>query len=221
MTTAQLEKMKAIEPGGRILLQGVSWSLYEHLLQELGESHLFFTYDRGDLEIMSPSLRHDRRKTIIARMVELAAFVLNMDVMGCGSTTCKRPDLEKGLEPNEWYYIQNYDRMWDKEDLELEKDPPPDLAIEADITNSSIDRAGIYASLAVPELWRWDGKTIRYFALRSGVYSPIQDSIALPGLTAAKLQEFIDMSRTVKENEVVHLFADWAKTHVRRWEAQH
>jgi len=215
MTTAQLERLKAADTGGRILLQGVSWPLYEQMLKELGESHWFFTYDRGDLEIMSPSLRHDRRKTIIARLIELAGFVLDFNIMGCGSTTCKRPDLEKGLEPDEWYYVQHYEEQWTKEELDLEKDPPPDLAIEVDITNSSLDRTGIYVSLGVPELWRWNGKTIRFFALRDGAYAAVAESLALPGLTMVKLQEFIDMSRTAKENEVLNAFAEWARQNMK------
>ena len=51
--------------------------------------------------------------------------------------TCDRQDLARGLEPDQCYYIQNEGKVWGKDHIDLQIDPPPDLAIEIDITSSS------------------------------------------------------------------------------------
>ena len=97
---------------------------------------------------------------------------LEIDISGVGSTTLQLEVEDRGLEPDECYYIQNESRVRNEEDLDLTRDPPPDLAIEVDITRSSLDRAGIYASLRIPEIWRYDGKTLRIYRLaRKGHYN--------------------------------------------------
>src|SRR3954471_11347858 len=95
----------APSPSGPVVLHGVSWETYERLLDELDEQHIFLTYDSGELEIMAPSPYHERYKTLLARFIETMTLELEMKVVSGGSTTFRREDLEKGLEPDECYYI--------------------------------------------------------------------------------------------------------------------
>jgi Uma2 family endonuclease len=176
-------------------LHGVSWRTYEALLADVGEqmSSLQLTYDRGELELMSPGGLHDRYKTRFGRMVEILTEELDIPIDGCGSTTLRRGDVEKGLEPDEAFYIQNEFRVRGKMEMDLAVDPPPDLAIEIDITSRSVDREGIYASLGVPELWRYDGDTLRIFALGpDGKYARTETSRAFPFLPIAEFAAFFD-----------------------------
>ena len=133
-----------------ILLKNISWKTYESLLNEIGEhGGISLTYDRGNLEIMTPSAPHEKSGELLGNFVEVLTDELNVDICSLGSLTCKREDLERGLEPDKCYYIQNEDVVWNKEQIDLNEDPPPDLAIEIDITSSSIDRLELYASLGV------------------------------------------------------------------------
>src|SRR4051812_19608195 len=95
-----------------IVLEDVSWSFYERLLREVGDRHLRITYDEGRLEIVSPiSLEHELWKGRIRRLVEMTAFAMRIRFLAAGSTTLKRKDRRKGLEPDECYFLQGAERM--------------------------------------------------------------------------------------------------------------
>src|SRR4051794_33080214 len=113
----------------RVVLNGVSWSTYQSLLAEVGDRPIRLTFNQGRLEIMSPSFLHERVKTIIRHLIEVYAEAMEIHIEGAGSTTFDREDLQKGLEPDECYYIAHADAVIGKRDLDLTIDPPPDLAI--------------------------------------------------------------------------------------------
>ena len=120
----------------RVLISNVSWHTYESLLTDLEEQPgTKLTYDRGWLEIMTPLVSHESSKKLLGRFVEAATEELNIEMRSLGSLTCKRQDLERGIEPDQCYYMQNEAVMRGKE-VDLSVDPPPDLAIEVDITGS-------------------------------------------------------------------------------------
>ncbi len=140
-------------PQAGFLLKNISWQTYESLVNELAEQPgIRLTYDRGNLEIMTPSAPQGGSKKILGRFVESVSEELNIEICSLGSLTCRREDLARGLEPDQCYYIENEDVVWDKEQIDLNQDPPPDLVVEIDITSSSIDRLSLYASLGVPEV---------------------------------------------------------------------
>ena len=92
-------------PSQRFLLQGMSWDFYEHLLAELDNRPIRVTYDRGALELMSPSYRHEIYSDLLGSMVKAIAEELGLPIMAAGSTTFRRESLERGLEPDECFYI--------------------------------------------------------------------------------------------------------------------
>ena len=54
-----------------ILLTNISWKTYESLLNELTQQGgIRLTYDRGNLEIMTPSAPHEGNKQILGRFVK-------------------------------------------------------------------------------------------------------------------------------------------------------
>jgi Uma2 family endonuclease len=131
------------------LIYDVSWDEYDALMTALPERRLPHTYDRGTLEIMSPSKPHEWIKKLIGRMVESMTLELNIPIQSVGSTTLRRELLKRGLEPDDSYYIANEARVRGKETLDLQSDPPPDLVIEVDVTSSCLDRLDVYAALRV------------------------------------------------------------------------
>src|SRR4051812_43516727 len=127
-------------PGQQLVLEGVPWRTYTQLLRLFDDRHLRLTYDQGTLEIMSPLPIHELYKKLIDRLVSTLVEELDWNMASYGSTTFKSRKRERGLEPDECYWIQNESTVRGQDILDLSKVPPPDLAIEIDITNSSLDR---------------------------------------------------------------------------------
>jgi Uma2 family endonuclease len=176
----------------RVVLDGISWGLYQQMLAEIGDGHTRLTYDQGRLEIMSPGPRHERVKKILARLVEAYGEELDIAVEGFGSTTFDREDLQKGLEPDECYYVANAERMAGREEFDFAVDPPPDLAIEIDISPPQVGRQPIYGALGVPEIWRYDGNLVTpLHRTPAGTYITASHSLAFPELSMAELNRFL------------------------------
>lgn len=113
-------------PEQRVVLRNLSWETYERLLSELGDgSSPRFTFDRGVLEIMSPSTEHERYNLRIADLVGVLADEINLEVEGLGASTFTREDLERGFEADSCFYVQNVERVHNKERIDLEIDLPP------------------------------------------------------------------------------------------------
>jgi Uma2 family endonuclease len=121
--------------------------------------------------------------------------------------------LKKGLEPDECYYVQHAADVEGKDELDLKKDPPPDLAIEIDITHRSIPRLPIYAALGVPEVWRFDGLKLTVLILGDdGKYRPATSSLAFPFLPMETFSSFLLRLASEPQIAVLREFRDWVKT---------
>ena len=199
----------------RLLLHAVDWRTYEKFLDAVGERPLRLTYDRGNLEIMAPSWNHEWWGRRIAFLIPLLGAELNVEVQGGGSTTFRREDLDRGLEPDECFYVGEHAvQMLGLRNLDLSRDPPPDLAIEIDITSSSLNRQGIYAALGVRELWRYDGESLRVLRLGAdGTYEGCEQSPSFPSLPLAAFAEFLQQTQAVGEASLIRLFQEWARAH--------
>jgi Uma2 family endonuclease len=199
----------------RFLLYDIGWQGYQQLLDILGDRPIRVTYDRGNIELMSPSHAPESYGYLLARFVETLTEELNLPIKGGGSTTFNREDVDRGLEPDECYYIQNEPRVRGKKKIDLTRDPPPDLALEVDITSSSLDRMGIYAALKVPELWRLDGQTLRVYILQpDGQYALSDRSAAFPFLPLAEIVRFLQLSDTMDETSLVRSFRAWVRDQI-------
>lgn len=196
----------------RLVLYNVPWSTYETLLN-LFEQHpsLRMNYDSGRLELMTVSQLHEMLKKLLARLFEALTEELNIDVLSLGNLTNKRKDLEKGLEPDDSWYIQHEAQMRNKE-IDWEVDPPPDLFIEAEVSQSFVSRMTICAKLGVPEIWRYNGRQIRFFSLGDdGAYHEIELSVAIPQLRPEHLQPFLDQRGELSETQLVKSFRQWVR----------
>lgn len=210
LMSATLTKPEIAE---RVVLRGVSWEVYETLLREIGDQPLYLTYDDGDLEIMSPSPDHETWKTLIGRMIELLTLEKDVEVRSLGSTTFKRRDLGKGLESDECYYLAHESVVRHQRELDLRRDPPPDLVVEVDISHHAVSRERIYAAMGVPELWRFDGERLEALILGpDGSYRRQDRSRAFAWLVVAELQRFLEMRRQSSETAVMRAFRDWLRS---------
>jgi Uma2 family endonuclease len=201
------------EPTGTpLVLHDITWDDYEAMLRIVGERRIRITYDGGTMEVRMPSQRHEQAAQLLGLFIPRLAEELEIPYEPLGMTTWKKPGAEKGLEPDQCYYIQNQAVVREKEVLDLETDPPPDLAIEVDITSSSLDRIGIYAELRVPEVWRYDGQTLTMHQLQpDGLYHPCETSQGFPGLRPADVERFLELGRTMDKIGWARELRNWVR----------
>jgi Uma2 family endonuclease len=194
----------------RTVLRNISWQTFEALLKETGEDRgSRFAYDCGTLEIMTPLYEHENPKIQFDRFILVLAEELEIEIKSAGSTTLKRRIANRGIEPDNCYYIQNEPAVRGRQELDLETDPPPDLAIEIDISSSSVDKFGIYSALGVPELWRYNGRVLKFYQLTEGQYIECEFSIAFPLVSVTEMSRFIEQSKTTGEIALLKSFRAW------------
>jgi len=199
-----------------VYLEDVSWDEYERLRDSVGERPIRFTYDEGRLEIMTLSHEHEFERTLLGRFIGFLAAILNIPMRSGGMNTMKQALLEKGLEPDECYWIQHATQMRRKKRLDLDVDPPPDLAIEIDVSHSALNRMAIYAALLVPEVWRWRrGKLSVHLLSPDGSYKKSDRSLAFPFLPMDQMQRFLDKSSTIDETPLMREFMQWVERELK------
>ncbi len=201
----------------RVILHGISWQTYEHLLADCRDTHsAHFAYDRGVLEIMAPSFDHERINRLLHTVFETLAEEMGIDFENAGSTTFRREDLDRGFEPDTCFYMQNVQTVRGKKRRDLAVDPPPDLVIEVDISSPSLDKFPIYAGLGIPEVWRYDSNNVSIFRLANQAYQLVIASVALPGVTNEVLSQFLADSVSSPRPVWARSLREWAQQHVNR-----
>jgi Uma2 family endonuclease len=177
----------------RIVLRGVGWEIYEALLARLEGQPIRLTYDRGDLELMAPSYDHEHYKKLMGRLIETVTEELDLPCSSAGSTTWRKQIEDRGLEPDDCFYLSSLAKVAGRVP-DLSVDPPPDLALEIEISRSMLDRMTIYAAIGVPEVWRFDGETLHVHLLQiDGTYAPSSTSLNFPFLSPHEVENWLGM----------------------------
>jgi len=185
-----------LEKTQSVVLHNISWDSYKQITDSLqDQTPAHFTFDRGKLEIMVLSLKHENLKKILAMLFERLSEALEIEIFAGGSTTFQREDLERGFEPDECYYVKNADVMRGKDNVDLRFDPPPDLTIEVDVKHSSLNRMSIFAAIEIPEVWRYDGEKLTIYLLENGGYNESEASSVLPSASSSKLSNLVDAGK--------------------------
>lgn len=176
----------------RVVIRGVGWQGYQNLLSLVGNQPVRLTYDRGDVELMSPLFRHERNKSRLGPMVVILTEELDIPMICVGSTTLKREDLDCGLEADESFYLRSHSLIRDVAHLDMSADPPPDLAVEIEISRSALNRLAIYDALGVPEIWRFDGKILKVLVRQAdGTYRESAEGEAMPWISIEEIRQFV------------------------------
>ncbi|WP_066376192.1 Uma2 family endonuclease [Anabaena sp. CA = ATCC 33047] len=204
-----------VPPGQKVLLRDVSWEELEAILEELGEHRAArIAYDRGILEIMSPLPEHEYGKEIISDLVKALLEELDIEFRCLGSTTFKNQFMAQGIEPDQCFYIANESKIRGKKRLDLTVDPPPDLALEIDITSRT--HPNIYKSLQVPELWRFENGNLQINILQDGVYIESQISFNFPQVPLIDvIPQYLEESRIIGRNATLKNFRIWVRQQIQ------
>ena len=196
----------------RVLLQNISWQTFKTMLVEMGSGRgSRLAYDEGTVEIMSPLMPHENSNRLIEVFVGVLCEELGLEIKRAGSLTMTRNDLERGAEPDSSYYIQNEYRVREKEDIDLTSDPPPDLILEVEYSRSKINKFRLYASMEVPEFWRYNGSVLRIYTLESGQYLERDNSPTFAPVPVTEIPRFIQESRKVGEIAINRAFRAWVR----------
>ncbi|MEO1187140.1 MAG: Uma2 family endonuclease, partial [Cyanobacteria bacterium J06636_27] len=159
---------------------------------------------------------HENPKINFDRFIFILAEELDIEIKSAGSTTLKRKIVRKGIETDNCYYIQNELAVRGRETLDLTNSPAPDLAIEIDITSSSVDKFDIYSALSVSELWRYDGKKLKFYQLVEKEYVEREYSIAFSLVSVKDISRFIEQSKTMGEIALLKSFRNWVKNTISK-----
>jgi Uma2 family endonuclease len=194
------------------LLENLSWDDYEQFLKIFDDRRCPHTFVDGVLEVMTLSQEHEWTKKIIAQFIENLSIVFNVRRTSAGSTTLKRELKERGLEPDESYYIANYAEVRGLKRINLNRHPPPDLVVEVDVANKSLDRLEPYARLGVPEIWQHERGKVRFLKRTSdSTYRAIKNSLAFPQVASEDINRFLGMQDRLDEYDLVNEFIAWAR----------
>ena len=201
MVVAAPELKSELQPVGeqRVVLRGLSWEAYLQILDALPQSRgSRLTYDDGVLEITVPLELHEFSGRLIECFVRAMVELMGLKIKTMGSTTMNYPNLKKGAEPDNAYYIQNQPLAKGR-NVDFSQDPPPDLVVEVDITHTDIAKNQFYAKLKVPEFWRFNGKVWRIYQLQEQVYVEVDVSPTFSQVPKERLYTFLEQA---KEDEI-------------------
>jgi Uma2 family endonuclease len=192
----------------RLVLYGVSWQEYTRMLRAFERRPGFrLTYDRGTLEIMSPLHEHESDAEMLGRFVTVLTEELGLTIKAGRSTTFRRRRMRRGLEPDHSWWIAHEPQMRGKRRIDQRVDPPPDLAIEVDVTHRAVNRMSIYARLGVPEVWQLNAQGLSFQVLQANRrYAEQTHSASFPLFTPADLATHLALGAQFDENEVVRRF---------------
>ncbi len=212
----ETDSVLTVSSSDSVVLHGVSWKLYCKLREMPENQNIRMTYDRGELEIMSPSRAHEAIGALLETFIEIWALELDVGISSCGMMTIQRADLDRGFEPDKCYYVQHEPQMRDEEEIDFTVAPPPDLAIEVEISHKLSKKMKIYAAFGVPELWHCRGRKLKVYGLSAeGGYVPRVTSICFPKLPIAKIEEILQRFGKVRRTTLVRSFRDWVRDNVQ------
>lgn len=214
MVTLQLRQL-SVPPGHRVILHNVSWQEFEAILEELGDHRSArLAYSHATLEMRKALPKHEKAKVIIGDLVKTLLEELEIDCETFGSTTFKREDMAVGVEPDDSFYIQNHAQMIGKERIYLKVNPPPDLAIEVDVTSKT--QLDAYELLRVPELWRYENGKLQINLLEDGKYLESQISSTFPNLPIFEaIPRFVEQSRILGRSPTLRAFRQWVREEIK------
>ena len=204
-------KRITVPPGQRVLLSDVNWQEFETILEDLGDHRASrVAYDNGILEIMTPLPEHETNKELVSDLVKALLEELDIEFCPLGSTTFKNEEMNKGIEPDNCFYIQNEAAVRGKNRLDLTVEPPPDLALEIDVTSRT--HPNIYESLGVPELWRFENGKLQINVLQAGKYVQCESSPTFPNLPLIEMiPHYLNQCRTLGRNKTMKAFRAWVR----------
>jgi Uma2 family endonuclease len=210
-TATTVDRSTRAEDDQCVVLRDIGWKGYSTLLRLRGERPVpRMVYLDGSVYLLSPSFPHEYLKERLGIFVMEVVVGLDVPCMPSGSTTFRRRARRGGVEGDQTYYLANLARIRGKRTINLRKDPPPDLAVEAVVTHEADEAVEVYRRIRVPEVWVCDQSRLSILVLQAdGRYAEVDRSGVFPMLTASEIHSW--MTRDLYED-----ITPWAKE-LRKW----
>jgi Uma2 family endonuclease len=219
VTAHQLE----LSPGNELTLRYCTWADYEALLARRGDGPLGPVLDhRGGIKIrynqttqtiqvMWPLPSHGKVADLLADIVKALLRWQKRDWEAFTPITLKQPP-HQGVEPDSCFYLENQAAILGKDRLDLSQDPPPDLAVEVDLT--SMTRPEDYGAIAVPELWIYRQGQLQIYQRQGDCYQAVDASpqfAMAPGTESLRQQitETVERSWQIGSSQALRQFEAW------------
>jgi Uma2 family endonuclease len=199
----------------RTLLTNISWQTFKTMLAEMGVRRKNrIAYDLGTVEIMTPLMPHENSNRLLEVFIGVMCEELGLEIKRTGSLTLTREDLERGGEPDSSYYIQNESLVRNKENIDLATDPPPDLVLEVEYSRSAINKLNIYASMGIPEVWRFNGSVLLVYTFSDDRYIQVEISPTFNPIPVREIPRFLQQAKTTGENATTRDFRAWVRQQI-------
>lgn len=207
-------KQIIVPPGHQLILQDISWDQFEEILENLGQTRgTRLSYSKGVLEFMTPLPEHEDDRVMLGDFVKAILEEMGIEFRSLGSTTLKNRKMSQAVEPDDCFYLENEAIIRGRKRIDLENDPPPDLAIEIDITSRT--RFDNYEQLGVRELWRFNGTKLEINLLENGQYIESEISSIFPNLLIAEmLPKYLEESKIKGRNATMKVFRNWVRENI-------
>lgn len=183
-----LSSRAAVADEQRIDLGWRDWNAYLAFSDVIGQrSNLKVIYTPGHLILMTKSRLHEWLAERTGELVKAVANHQGLDWETAGQTTFRLERSGAGLEGDcTFYFGANALRMKGPKNVDLAADPPPDLAIEIEVSHSADDAMLAWGRLGTPEVWRFDASTWAcsfWDRLEDGTFQEVPRSQFLDGIT--------------------------------------
>jgi Uma2 family endonuclease len=209
--TDYISIIEALPPDAMTIFRNIAWDEYKTIVKELGHApRIRMAYDKGILQIMTTSPKHERIAAMFGWLVLEISKELRQHLESIRSATLMNEAVRKGTEADDCFYIQHASQVVGK-DIDFDIDPPPDLAIEVNITSPSLKKFPIYAALGVPEIWKYKRGRTRFYQLVDSDYQEISHSLAFPFLTPDAITEYVHKGLEKGQVPTLLEFADWVR----------
>ncbi|MFN4887110.1 MAG: Uma2 family endonuclease [Pseudanabaena sp.] len=200
-----------LQAGHRVVLDRIGWQEFEDILEDLGEHrHSHVAYYKGVLEFRMPLPEHERYKMLVSHLLVVLLNELGLEWESLGSTTFKNRRMQAGIEPDDCFYIQNYQAVTGIKRINLDVDPVPNLAIEVDLTSQT--QVSAYEALGVAEIWRIRNDRLEINLLQDGKYVSSTTSKVFPSVPIIEgISLFLERSGDLPMSALCREFRAWLR----------
>jgi Uma2 family endonuclease len=202
MATATVTRNPEAATEQRLVFNEVEWGQYVAISDALPERrNARLIFSDGRLTFVTKSIFHEWFADCLGTFVLLVASGCGLECDSVGSTTFRRKSAGSGAEGDKTFYFgANAGRMRGRRNVDLSVDPPPDLAIEVEVTHSAEDAMLTWGRLGVPEVWRFDAER-RALSIwkrrKDGTYQRTRRSRYLPMIESAEVVEQLGTAEVV------------------------
>jgi Uma2 family endonuclease len=199
----------------RFVMGGVRWDAYVAICDALNDPPAVrMIYCDGSLTLMGKSRKHDWYAERLGELAKAVARGLRIPWEDAGQATYRRENMNAGLEGDKTFYLaRNAESMRGPQDIDLDVQPAPDLAIEVEVTHSADAALLAWERLGVPEVWRFRPNEWEVtFCIRTeGGFRASDYSLGFPVLKPADVLSQMELAKDLGADRWNAQLEDWVR----------